>query len=158
MRKTLSEDRSKPLENEMASAVDFEVDRIWFCDRAAGHCLRCAGLETRRAGLTGSPDAGASEQGEGVGRGRSQANGWYQKDAARRDVLKPPSDAEITGVSAVETTPRPWDGGECLDLERLDEGVLRARRTAMSMPGLLPRGTVPKETWSRILELLARAT
>lgn len=71
------------------------------------------------------------------------------------------SDDEISAVSNAETATLLADGEEYLDLERLDQGVRRANRTAVPMGRVLPRNAVHASTWSKIVMQLgsaARAT
>ena len=76
------------------------------------------------------------------------------ENATRESVLKLLSDDEVASVSTAETAGRLLDGEEYLDLERLDQGVQRATKSATAMGGVLPRRTVHKDTWSKILALL----
>jgi hypothetical protein len=69
-------------------------------------------------------------------------------------VLKLLSDDEVAQVSTAETAARLLDGEEYLDLGRLAQGVQRATNVATAMGGVLPRRTVHKDTWSKILALL----
>jgi hypothetical protein len=69
----------------------------------------------------------------------------------RESVLKLLSDEEVAKVCTAEATTRLLDGEEYLDLEHLDLGVQQAEKTTQGMGGVLPRRTVHKETWSRIL-------
>jgi hypothetical protein len=84
-------------------------------------------------------------------------NDLRTENTARREVLKLLSDGEIASASTAEATIRLLDGEEYLDLERLDQGVLRATKAALTMRDVLPRRTVHKDTWSKILALLGQA-
>ena len=76
---------------------------------------------------------------------------------ARDTILKLLSDEEIAKVSTAEATSELTEGGEYLDLEHLDQGVLRAKAaTKVTMGNVLPRSAVRDETWSKIIAQLAR--
>ena len=73
----------------------------------------------------------------------------------RDNILKLLSDDEVARVSTAETAASLSDGDEYLDLEQLEQGVQRARRTATPMGRVLPRKVVHADTWSKILTQLA---
>lgn len=79
------------------------------------------------------------------------------ENLVRWDVLKLLSEDESAGASPVKTKTCLLDGEEYLDLECLDHGVLRATKTTTTMGGALPRRTVRKETWHKILSLLGKS-
>lgn len=85
-------------------------------------------------------------------------NDLRTENSARREVLKLLSDEEVANVSTLESTVRLLDGEEYLNLEGLDQGVLRATKAALTMRSVLPRRTVHTDTWSKILELLPKCT
>jgi hypothetical protein len=68
----------------------------------------------------------------------------------RASILELLSDAEVANVSNAETTAELPEGDEYLDLERLDEGVSRAR-PGTPMGRVLPRQAVAEKTWNKIL-------
>jgi hypothetical protein len=80
------------------------------------------------------------------------------ENITRESVLKLLSDEEVAKVSTAEAATRLLDGEEYLDLEHLDRGVQRAEKPALGMGGVLPRRTVHKETWSKILTRLGDIT
>jgi hypothetical protein len=77
------------------------------------------------------------------------------ENVTRESVLKLLSDDEVASVSTAETAARLLDGEEYLDLGQLDRGVQQATRSATVMGHVLPRRAVHKDTWSKILTLLA---
>lgn len=77
------------------------------------------------------------------------------ENVTRESVLKLLSDDEVASVSTAETAARLLDGEEYLDLGQLDRGVQQATRSATVMGHALPRRAVHKDTWSKILTLLA---
>jgi hypothetical protein len=76
------------------------------------------------------------------------------ENVSRESVLKMLSDDEVASVSTAETAARLLDGEEYLDLEQLDRGVQQGTRSATAMGHVLPRRSVHKDTWSKILTLL----
>jgi hypothetical protein len=73
----------------------------------------------------------------------------------RDAIVKLLSDAEIARVCTAETMSGLADGDEYVDLERLDQGVQRASAATMPMGGVLAKGSVHEDTWSKILVQLA---
>ena len=83
-------------------------------------------------------------------------NAKRAEQVTRDTILKLLSDEETARVSTAETASRLTDGAEYVDLERLDQGVQRAKGAAgVTMGHVLPRSSVSKETWSKILAQLA---
>jgi hypothetical protein len=78
------------------------------------------------------------------------------ENLAREGVLKLLSDDEVASVSTAETALRLLDGEEYLDLEHLDRGVQKTGRSPTVMAGVLPRRTVHKDTWGKIVALLGQ--
>ena len=76
----------------------------------------------------------------------------------RDRILKLLSDDEVAKVSTAETAVRLATGDEYLDLEHLDQGVLRAGTTSTPMGRVLPKKAVRADTWSKILAQLAAQT
>ena len=75
---------------------------------------------------------------------------------SRDTVLKLLSDDEIAKVSTAETAAGLTKGDEYVDLEHLDQGVLRADpATNVTMGHVVPRGVVSAGSWARILAQLA---
>lgn len=74
----------------------------------------------------------------------------------RDKVLKLLSDGEVASVSTAETALRLLDGEEYLDLEHLDRGVQKTSKSPTVMAGVLPRRTVHKDTWQKIVALLGK--
>jgi hypothetical protein len=72
----------------------------------------------------------------------------------RKAVLASLSDDEVASVSTAETAAGLMDGEEYIDLQALDQGVRRARGTAVSMGRVLPRKAVHEATWKKILAQL----
>jgi len=72
----------------------------------------------------------------------------------REKILLLLSDDEVAKASTAETTARPLEGEEYLDLEDLDQGVRSARGTTPTMSHLLLRRSVHKDTWDKILKQL----
>jgi hypothetical protein len=62
----------------------------------------------------------------------------------------------VASVSTAETAEKFADGDEYIDLEQLDQGVLRAPAAATPMGRVLPRKAVHHDTWSKILMKLTR--
>jgi uncharacterized membrane protein len=76
-------------------------------------------------------------------------------DYIRRDLLLGLlSEAEIARVSNVEGEAALSDGDEYLDLERLDQGVMRIPGIRVPMGRVLPRKAMGEPTWHRMLILL----
>jgi hypothetical protein len=73
----------------------------------------------------------------------------------RDSILKLLSDDEVAKVSTAETAVRLANGDEYLDLEHLDQGVLRGGEAATPMGRVLPKKAVHADTWSKILAQLA---
>jgi hypothetical protein len=73
---------------------------------------------------------------------------------ARDSILKLLSDDEVASVSTAETVVRLSEGDEYIDLERLDQGVQRARGSTTPMSRVLPRRAVHEATWSKVLAQL----
>jgi hypothetical protein len=72
----------------------------------------------------------------------------------RKRVLNLLSDVEIAGVNSAETADHLEESDEYLDLEHLDQGVLRASKDKTPMGRVLRRKAVPEETWGKILREL----
>ncbi len=73
----------------------------------------------------------------------------------REKILMLLSDDEVASASTAETTARPLEGEDFLDLEDLDQGVRSALGSTPTMSHLLLRRSVHKDTWKKILEQLA---
>jgi hypothetical protein len=85
-------------------------------------------------------------------------HGLRTENTARKEVLKLLSDGGTASASTVDATVRLLDGEEYLDLDRLDQGVLRATKASLTRRSVLPRRTLHKDTWSKILALLGNAS
>jgi hypothetical protein len=72
----------------------------------------------------------------------------------RQNVLMLLSDDEVASVSTAETTTRPLEGEEYLDLENLDQGVRSAVEKMPSMGRVLLRRSVHADTWTKIQKQL----
>jgi hypothetical protein len=72
----------------------------------------------------------------------------------RESILKLLSDDELASVSTAETATRLSDGDEYLDLDKLDQGVLRASGAAVPMGRVLTEKAVQGNTWNTILTKL----
>ncbi len=83
-------------------------------------------------------------------------NDLRTENVTRENVLKLLSDNEVASVSTAETAPRLLDGEEYLDLEHLDRGVQQASKLPTVITGVLPRRTVHKDTWGKIVALLGQ--
>lgn len=70
---------------------------------------------------------------------------------ARDHILDLLSDEEVASVSMAEGASRLSVGDEYLDLARLDQGVRCASGADAPIGRVLPRKSVPPETWGRIL-------
>jgi len=80
-----------------------------------------------------------------------------RNDMSTRDsILGLLSDEEVARVSTAEGAARLADGDEYLDLERLDQGVLKAAAHTAPMGRVLPRKSVTSGTWTKVLGHLAR--
>jgi hypothetical protein len=64
------------------------------------------------------------------------------------------SDEEVAKVSTAETTARPLDGEEYLDLENLDQGVRTTLLPTPPMGQVLLRRSVHADTWDKIRKQL----
>ena len=67
------------------------------------------------------------------------------------------SDGEIASVSTAETQTHLRRGDEYLDLEHLQQGVLRADGAVANLSHVLPRKAINEDTWRRILRQLKAA-
>jgi hypothetical protein len=83
-------------------------------------------------------------------------NDLRTENLTRENVLKLLSDGEVASVSTAETALRLLDGEEYLDLEHLDRGVQKTGKSPTVMAGVLPRRTVHKDTWEKIVALLGK--
>ncbi|HJX62432.1 MAG TPA: hypothetical protein VJ860_00600 [Polyangia bacterium] len=83
-------------------------------------------------------------------------NDLLTENLTRENVLKLLSDGEVASVSMAETALRLLDGEEYLDLEHLDRGVQKTGKLPTVMAGVLPRRTVHKDTWGKIVALLGQ--
>jgi hypothetical protein len=72
----------------------------------------------------------------------------------RIGILKALSDYEIVRVCTAETADRLLDGEEYLDLEELHQGVRHAFGMTRPTSRVLPRRSVPPNTWIKILTRL----
>ena len=76
---------------------------------------------------------------------------------SREAVLKLLSDDEIARVSTAETAAGLIEGSEYLDLEHLDQGVLKASASIkVAMGQIIPRAAIHPETWAKVLAQLGR--
>jgi hypothetical protein len=73
----------------------------------------------------------------------------------RQNILMLLSDDEVAAVSTAETTARPLEGEDYVDLEDLDQGVRSALGTPPPMHRLVLRRSVHEDTWNRIRGELA---
>ena len=76
---------------------------------------------------------------------------------SREHVMKLLSDGEIASVSTAETKTHLRRGDEYLDLEHLDQGVLRADGAVANLGHVLPRKAIHEDTWRRIVRQLKSA-
>ena len=83
-------------------------------------------------------------------------NDLRTENLTRENVLKLLSDGEVASVSTAETALLLLDGEEYLDLEHLDRGVQKTGKSPTVMAGVLPRRTVHKDTWEKIVALLGK--
>ena len=82
-----------------------------------------------------------------------------KKDYLTRDkILKLLSDQEVAAVATAETAARLTDGDEFIDLEHFDLGVQKAPQPATPMGRVLPRKSVPSDTWGKIVAQLPAGT
>lgn len=72
----------------------------------------------------------------------------------RKTILALLSDEETSKVSASEGALRLSEGEEFVNLEQLEQGVLRADGVSLDMGRVLARKAVQERTWQRIVELL----
>ena len=72
----------------------------------------------------------------------------------RDDILNLLTDGEVALVSKAETAERLLENEEYLDLDKLDQGVLKAGGRSINMGSVLPKKAVSAETWSSILARL----
>jgi hypothetical protein len=69
----------------------------------------------------------------------------------REEILALLSDEETARVSNAEAEFRLTDGDEYLDLEHLDRGMQRATGTIGSLGRVIPRKSVHRDTWTKIM-------
>jgi hypothetical protein len=74
----------------------------------------------------------------------------------REHVLQLLSPGELASVGVADTHLR--RGDEYLDLEQLQQGVLRADGAVANLSQVLPRKAINEDTWRRILRQLKAAT
>ncbi len=72
----------------------------------------------------------------------------------REGILELLSDDEVARVSTAETEDHLTVGDEYLDLEQLNQGVLRASANSTPMGRVLPRAAIHPLTWEKILRQL----
>ncbi len=72
----------------------------------------------------------------------------------RDGIMNLLSDDEVASVSTAETAQKLADGDEYIDLEQLEQGVLRAQATPTPMGRVLPRRAVHEDTWTKIVMTL----
>ena len=75
----------------------------------------------------------------------------------REDVLQLLSAGELAGVGTADTHTHLRRGDEYLDLEQLQQGVLRADGAVANLAHVLPRKAINEDTWRRILRQLKTA-
>jgi hypothetical protein len=75
----------------------------------------------------------------------------------RNNVLKLLSEEEVARVSTAESAAALVAGDEYLDLEQLEQGVLRAPGPSTPMGRVLPRKAVGDPTWRQILTQLGES-
>jgi len=82
----------------------------------------------------------------------------HQRDeyVLRDGIMNLLSDEEVARVSTAETAQKLADGDEYIDLEQLEQGVLRAPSRPTPMGRVLPRKAVHEDTWSKIVMTLTR--
>jgi hypothetical protein len=98
-----------------------------------------------------------------IGRARAVLGNTGSSDLStsyttRESILNLLSDDEVASVSTAETAPGLLDAEEYLDLERLEEGVQRAKGTTPVMGRVLPRKAVHDATWAKILTQVTAAS
>ena len=71
--------------------------------------------------------------------------------ALRNGILNLLSDDDVASVCTSEWPERLSDDEEYLDLEQLDQGVLRSPGSFTPLGWVLPRRSVHHDTWSKIL-------
>jgi len=83
----------------------------------------------------------------------------HQRDVyvLRDGIMNLLSDEEVAQVSTAETAQKLADGEEYVDLEQLEQGVLRAQAIPTPMGRVLPRRAVREDTWSKIVTTLDKA-
>jgi len=83
----------------------------------------------------------------------------HQRDeyVLRDGIMNLLSDEEVARVSTAETAQKLADGDEYIDLEQLEQGVLRGQSTPTPMGHVLPRKAVHEDTWSKIVMTLTRS-
>jgi hypothetical protein len=74
----------------------------------------------------------------------------------RDSILKLLSDQEVSSVATAETAERLSDGDEYLDLDQLGQGVQIAGSSATPMGRVLPKKSVHRATWEKLLEQLGK--
>ena len=72
----------------------------------------------------------------------------------RESVLMLLSDDEVAAVATAETATRLPEGEEYLDMEQLEEGVQRAHQKKTPMGRVLPKRSIHRDTWNKILQQL----
>lgn len=75
----------------------------------------------------------------------------------REHVLQLLSPGELASVGVAETETHLRRGDEYLDLEQLQQGVLRADGAVANLSHMLPRKAINEDTWRRILRQLKAA-
>lgn len=80
-----------------------------------------------------------------------------QNYITRDNILKLLSDDEVAAVATAETAKRLVDGDDFIDLEHFERGVQQAPQTTTPMGRVLPRKSVPNNTWDKIVAQLAPA-
>lgn len=73
----------------------------------------------------------------------------------RDNIVEMLTDDEVSKVSTSETAVRLAEGEEFIDLEKLEQGVLRADGVRIHVGSALPRKAVHEKTWRKIVKLLA---
>jgi hypothetical protein len=73
----------------------------------------------------------------------------------RERIMNLLSDSEVASVAKAESASRLSLGDEYIDLERLEDGVLRALESRTPMGRVLPRRNVASATWGKILVQLS---
>ena len=75
----------------------------------------------------------------------------------RANIMKLLSDGELSSISSAETETHLRRGDEYLDLEHLQQGVLKADGSTPRIPHALPRKAIHEDTWRRVLRALMAA-